>query len=182
MASPLVKMNAKVAPQERKQIQKVNKKTIKNNTMPLSLSKVYVHIIFSTKHRVNLIDDQIEDNLFEYIGGICKELECNPIQVGGYRNHVHILCTLSRKIAQMDLLEAVKKGSSKWVKTKGTKYRNFYWQRGYGIFSVNPKKIDIVSRYILNQKTHHEKKTFQVEYVSFLNAYNMEYDERYIWD
>ena len=77
--------------------------------MPQSLSKVYVHITFSTKNRVNRIDDKIETPLFEYIGGVCKQMECNPIKVGGHENHIHILCLLSRKIAQMTLLENIKK-------------------------------------------------------------------------
>jgi REP element-mobilizing transposase RayT len=80
--------------------------------MPQSLSKVYVHIIFSTKNRQNLIDDGIENSLYEYLGGICKGLECNPVKVGGHRNHVHLLCLLSRKVSQMRLLEEVKKQSS----------------------------------------------------------------------
>jgi len=110
--------------------------------MPQSLSKVYVHIIFSTKNRQNLIDDSIEASLYEYLGGICKGLECNPVKVGGHKNHVHVLCLLSRKVAQMKLLEEIKKQSSKWIKTKGQAYSNFYWQDGYGIFSINPTEID----------------------------------------
>ncbi|MFW5656657.1 MAG: IS200/IS605 family transposase, partial [Bacteroidota bacterium] len=112
--------------------------------MPQSLSKVYVHITFSTKHIQSLIDETIEDRLFEYIGGICKGLESNPIQVGGHKNHIHILCLLSKKITQIKLLEEIKKQSSKWIKTVDEKYKNFYWQDGYAIFSVNPKKIDVV--------------------------------------
>ena len=81
--------------------------------MAQSLSKVYVHITFSTKHRKNLITESIEKSLFDYIGGICKGLECNPIKVGAYQNHVHILCMLSKKITQIRLLEEVKKRSSK---------------------------------------------------------------------
>ena len=155
----------------------------KNKTkMGQSLSRVYVHITFSTKHRTRLIDKQIEVSLFEYLGGICKGLECNPIQVGGYQNHVHILCLLSKKIAQMKLLEEVKKQSSKWIKTKGAKYSNFYWQNGYGIFSVNPAEIDVVVRYIKNQEQHHRKKTFKEEFRAFLNKYKVEFDEKYIWD
>ena len=152
--------------------------------MPQSLSRIYTHIIFSTKHRVKFIDDAIEASLFDYLGGTCKKFESNPIRVGGYRDHVHILCQLSRKIAAMKLVEEVKKSSSKWIKTQGEQYENFYWQNGYGIFSVNPKKIDIVERYIRNQKAHHERKsnTFKKEYVSYLNAYQIEYDERYVWD
>ncbi len=150
--------------------------------MPQSLSKVYVHITFSTKHRKNQIDDEIENPLFEYIGGICKRMECNPVKVGGHQNHIHILGLLSRKVAQMTLLENVKKSSSKWIKTKGEKYSDFYWQDGYGIFSVNPAEIDVVINYIKNQKEHHKKRNFQDEYRAFLKKYNVEYDERYVWD
>ncbi|MEX0904832.1 MAG: IS200/IS605 family transposase [Balneolaceae bacterium] len=150
--------------------------------MPQSLSRVYTHIIFSTKDRRNLIDDAIQNNLFDYLGGICKGLECNPVQVGGYRNHVHILCTLSRKITQMSLLEELKKQSSKWIKTRNRKYADFYWQRGYGIFSVNPAETGVVIEYIKNQEEHHRTKTFKEEYRAFLKKYNVDYDERYVWD
>jgi REP element-mobilizing transposase RayT len=129
-----------------------------------------------------MIDEAIEEELFKYIGGICKNLECNPIKVGGYRDHIHILCVLSRKIALMKLLEEIKSHSSIWIKTKGDQYKNFYWQRGYGSFSVNPAEIDVVIRYIENQAEHHKKKTFQDEYIAFLKKYNAEYDERYLWD
>jgi REP element-mobilizing transposase RayT len=150
--------------------------------MPQSIAYNYLHITFSTKYREPLIDEAIEEELFKYIGGICKNLECNPIKVGGYRDHIHILCVLSRKIALMKLLEEIKSHSSKWIKTKGDKYKNFYWQRGYGSFSVNPAEIDVVVRYIENQAEHHKKKTFQEEYVAFLKKYNAEYDVRYLWD
>jgi len=150
--------------------------------MPQSLSKVYVHITFSTKNRVNLISPEIEPDLYQYIGGICKTLDCNPIQVGGYRNHIHILCTLSRLITQARLLEEIKKSYSKWMKTRGSKFKNFYWQRGYGIFSVNPSQIDVVKTYIQNQEEHHRIKTFQEEYRAFLQKYGVEYDESYVWD
>jgi REP element-mobilizing transposase RayT len=150
--------------------------------MPQSIAYNYLHITFSTKYRVPIIDEAIEEELFKYIGGICKNLECNPIKVGGYRDHIHILCVLSRKIALMNLLEEIKSHSSKWIKTKGDKYKNFYWQRGYGSFSVNPAEIDVVVRYIENQAEHHKKKTFQDEYIAFLKKYNAEYDERYLWD
>jgi len=150
--------------------------------MAQSLSKVYVHITFSTKKRVQLIDDNINEELWNYLGGICKELECNPVRVGGHYDHVHICCLLSRKITQMKLLEEVKKGSSKWIKTKGEQYKKFYWQDGYGIFSVNPSEIDKVVDYIDNQRSHHKKRTFQQELLAFLKKYKIEYDEKYLWD
>ena len=150
--------------------------------MPQSLSKVYVHIIFGTKNRQNLIDDSIENSLYEYLGGICKVLDCNPVKVGGHKNHVHLLCLLSRKVAQMKLLEEIKKQSSKWIKTKGQAYSNFYWQDGYGIFSINPTETDKVIDYIQLQQEHHKHKSFQDEFRAFLKKYKVEYDERYVWD
>lgn len=150
--------------------------------MPQSLYKVYVHLVFSTKRRYPFIDDNLKEKLWAYLGGICKGLECNPIQIGGHDDHVHILCLLSKKITQMKLVEEVKKQSSKWVKTLDSRYANFYWQDGYGIFSVNPSQLDIVIKYIKNQEEHHRKKTFKKELLAFLNKYNVEYDERYLWD
>ena len=150
--------------------------------MPQSLVKNYIHITFSTKNRQPLIDDKIEDELFKYLGGICENLECNPIIVGGYKNHVHILCLLSRKIALMKLIEVLKSHSSKWIKTKGTNYLKFYWQSGYGGFSVNPNQIDVVKNYILNQKDHHNNKTFKEEYLELLVENEIDYNAKYVWD
>jgi len=150
--------------------------------MPQSLTKVFVHITFSTKHRQPFIDNEIERELWDYLGGVCKALECNPIRVGGHNDHVYICCLLSKKITQIKLLEEVKKQSSKWIKTKGEQYENFYWQDGYGIFSVNPYELDVVIKYIDNQHEHHTSRTFQEELVAFLKKYNVEYDERYLWD
>jgi REP element-mobilizing transposase RayT len=89
---------------------------------------------------------------------------------------------LSKKIAQMRLVEEVKKQSSKWIKTIDSRYAQFYWQDGYGIFSVNYSQIDTVIAYIKNQEKHHQKRRFQEELIAFLKKYNMEYDERYLWD
>lgn len=150
--------------------------------MPQSLTKVYVHLVFSTKYREPIIGDDVKDELYAYLGGICQALECNPVQVGGYYDHIHILCILSKKVALMKLLEEVKKSSSKWIKTRGQAYRNFYWQDGYGAFSVNPSQIEVVVRYIQNQYTHHQKITFQDECRGIYQKYEMAYDERYVWD
>ena len=150
--------------------------------MGQSLVKNYLHIVFSTKHRQEVIHPPVEEELYAYLGGICNSLECPPIKVGGYTDHIHILCMLSKKIALIKLLEDLKSDSSKWIKTKGDSYKNFYWQDGYGAFSVNPSEVDRVIGYIANQKEHHCKKTFQDEYRAFLKKYNVEYDERYVWD
>ena len=149
--------------------------------MGQSLVKNYLHIVFSTKHREHSIHQEIEDELHSYLGGICNKLDCQVIKVGGFTNHVHILCMLSKKITLMKLMEELKSHSSKWIKTKGDNYANFYWQDGYGAFSVNPSEVDVVIKYIENQKEHHRKKTFKEEYVAFLKKYEVEYDEKYVW-
>jgi REP element-mobilizing transposase RayT len=150
--------------------------------MGQSLVKNYIHIVFSTKHRKPLINAFIEDELHRYLGGICNKLECHIIKVGGYTDHIHILCMLSKKLALVKLVEELKSHSSKWIKTKGDDYSNFYWQDGYGAFSVNPAEINVVSKYIENQHAHHSKKTFKEEYVAFLKKYDVDFDERYVWD
>ena len=150
--------------------------------MGQSLVKNYIHLVFSTKHRQPLIHQPVESELHSYLGGICNHLDCQVIKVGGYTDHIHILCLLSKKIALIKLLEELKSHSSKWMKTKGDEYSNFYWQDGYGAFSVNPAEVDIVQAYISNQHEHHRKKTFQEEYRAFLEKYKIDYDERYVWD
>ncbi|WP_018622351.1 IS200/IS605 family transposase [Spirosoma luteum] len=150
--------------------------------MGQSLVQNYIHLVFSTKHRQPFIQPPVEQELHSYLGGICNKLECQPIKVGGYIDHIHILCKLSKKIALMKLVEEVKSHSSKWIMTKGEDYHNFYWQDGYGAFSVNPSQVDTVIAYIINQHEHHSKKSFQDEYRAFLKKYTVEYDERYVWD
>lgn len=141
-----------------------------------------MHIVFSTKHRQPFIQAPFEDELHAYLAGICNKLECQPIKIGGYTDHVHILCMLSKKIALMKLVEEIKSHSSKWVKTLDASLASFYWQDGYGAFSVNPSEIEKVITYIANQHQHHSRKSFQDEYRVFLKKYKVEYDERYVWD
>ncbi|TXD76535.1 IS200/IS605 family transposase [Algoriphagus ratkowskyi] len=149
--------------------------------MGQSLVKNYVHIIFSTRNRQPYIIQEYEDELFKYLGGVCKAHECTPIQVGGHLDHVHILCLLSKRMTIADLLEEVKTDSSKWMKKRANELRDFYWQDGYGAFSVNPSQVDTVTDYIKNQREHHQRKSFQDEYRAFLKKYKVDYDERYVW-
>ena len=150
--------------------------------MPQSLVKNYIHITFSTKDRHPFIDNYIKEELFNYLGGTCKKLESYPVIIGGEKDHVHLLVLLSRKMALMKLVELLKTHSSKWIKLKSNSYQKFYWQKGYGGFSVNPTEIEIVKDYILNQEAHHKNISFQDEYRIFLKKYNIEYDEKYVWD
>ncbi|MCL1920343.1 MAG: IS200/IS605 family transposase [Kiritimatiellaeota bacterium] len=150
--------------------------------MPQSLTNVYVHIVFSTKNRCPLIDDSVRQTLWAYIGGICRTLECFAFRVGGTSDHIHICCLLSKKVTQVELLQEVKRKSSLWMKTQGARYADFYWQDGYGVFSVSPPETGKVAEYIDNQHEHHKTRTFQEEFLAFLKKYGVEYDERYLWD
>ena len=150
--------------------------------MPQSLSCNYLHLVFSTKHRQPYIDVNIEADLHAYLGGICHEMDCLPIKIGGYIDHVHLLVNLSRKYALMKVMEEVKGHSSKWAKTKGEQYANFYWQNGYGAFSVSPSHLDAVVNYIANQHQHHKTISFQDECRGLYKKFNLDYDERYVWD
>ena len=150
--------------------------------MGQSLVRMYIHLVFSTKYRLPLIDNEIEQSLHSYLGGICKTLECTPVQIGGYVDHVHVLCVLSKKLTLIKLLEVLKSHSSKWIKTKGEKYKNFYWQDGYGAFSISEEDVANVVRYISHQHEHHHKKSFQEEYRELLRELGIEWDERYVWD
>ncbi len=150
--------------------------------MSQSLVKNYIHIVFSTKYRQPLIRAPYEEELHAYLGGICNNLDCQPIKIGGYTDHVHILCLLSKKITLIKLLEELKSHSSKWMKTKDQSLNNFYWQDGYGAFSINSSEVETVTTYIANQHEHHNRMTFQDEYRAFLKKYKVPYDERYAWD
>lgn len=150
--------------------------------MPQSLAKVYLHIVFSTKNRQPLISPDIENELHKYIGGILTGVNCPPIKIYGTEDHVHILCLLSRTITMSKLLEEIKKASSKWIKSKDEKFKKFYWQNGYGVFSVSQSNVKEVESYIERQKEHHKRYSFQEEFIKLLKKYRIEYDERYIWD
>jgi putative transposase len=150
--------------------------------MAQSLANVLIHIIFSTKNRFPFIKANIENELYPYLASICKACKSSAHQIGGTEDHVHIVCSLSRTIAIADLLEKIKKSSSKWIKTKGSGYTRFAWQNGYGAFSIGQSQLPVVKRYIAGQKEHHRKKTFQEEFREFLQKYQIQFDERYVWD
>ena len=150
--------------------------------MGQSIMRNYLHISFSTKHRQPFITESVEPDLHNYLGGVCNKLDCQPLIVGGYYDHVHILCMLSKKIAAVKLLEEIKSHSSRWMKTKGSEFEQFYWQDGYGAFAVSFSNVDAVKAYLANQESHHRVQTFQDEFREILRRHEMEWDERYVWD
>ncbi len=150
--------------------------------MPQSLSKILVHLIFSTKGRERRIRPPVEDELWRYMASVCEGCGCHAYRVGGTEDHAHILFNLSRTREPANLVEQVKKASSKWIKTKGLEYRAFAWQNGYGAFSIGQFQFSTVLRYIDGQQAHHKRRGFQDEFLDFLRRYEVEYDERYVWD
>jgi REP element-mobilizing transposase RayT len=150
--------------------------------MPQSLSKVFIHIVFSTKDRQPLLDPEIRPRMHAYLATVCRDCECEAYRVGGVADHVHLAVRLGRTISQSELLEKIKKSSSAWIKTQGDQYASFFWQAGYGCFSVGYSQLDELVRYIEKQELHHRTKTFQEEYRELLRKYRVDFDERYVWD
>lgn len=150
--------------------------------MPQSLAKMTIHLTFSTKDRRPLIVPVVREKLCEYLGGILRGLDCPSICIGAMGDHVHVLFILSRKQPLAGVIEEVKKSSSKWIKGQGEAMADFYWQRGYGAFSVSQSGIAETKTYIASQEEHHRRVTFQDEFRAFLTRHEIDYDERYVWD
>jgi len=150
--------------------------------MPQSLSQLYAHLIFSTKDRYPFLTDDIRDRVHAYLATVLRDMGAPFVVVGGVADHVHLLFDMGRIHAAKDFVEQVKRESSKFVKTLRPNLEQFYWQRGYGIFSVSPTHRIDVETYIAKQAEHHRVKSFQIEYREFLDRYAIQYDERYVWE
>ena len=149
--------------------------------MPQSLSMNLVHLIYSTKHRDASLTPAIRSKLYAYQAGILQEWNSPAIVIGGAFDHVHALFVLSNN-ALCKVVEEVKKGSSKWIKTQGAVFAALCWQNGYGAFPVSESQVEHVRRYIEQQEAHHRTMTFQEEFRVFLSRHRLECDERYVWD
>ena len=151
--------------------------------MAQSLSSVYIHVIFSTKNRVAwLVDLNLRSEMHAYLAKVFHEHGAFPLLVGGVGDHVHALCRLPATLGYAKVIGEVKRSSSKWAKMRDTALGGFYWQNGYGTFSVSFSNVARVKRYILDQERHHETLTFQDEFRRFLDRHGVAYDERYVWD
>lgn len=150
--------------------------------MPQSLFKILVHVVFSTKNRVDLIAPEIESDLFGYIHGIIENNDSKLIIANGTANHVHLLLSLGKKTDIPVLVGDIKRSSSSWIKKQNLSYNNFYWQKGYGAFSIGQSQVGTITNYIKNQKVHHQKHDYESEFRAWLAKYEIDFDERYVWD
>jgi REP element-mobilizing transposase RayT len=150
--------------------------------MPQSLSRVLTHLVFSMKNREPVLTPEIRTELHPYLAGTLDNIDCPSLRVGGVADHVHLFFGLSRTRTIAEVVETVKTSSSKWIKTKGPEFSGFYWQSGYGAFSVSQSDADTVVNYVANQEQHHRKMTFQDEYRKLLEKYRVNFDEKYVWD
>lgn len=147
--------------------------------MAQSLTKIYIHLIFHTKE--GTVKREHLQELWNYLSGIARSQNSFVVKTGGEPDHVHMLCTLPKQLSVPELVEEIKKGSSRWIKEKGRDYQHFTWQRGYAVFSVSQSQVDNVSRYIDNQYEHHKKQSFQDEYIEWLQRYETNYDPKYLF-
>lgn len=150
--------------------------------MGQSLVKNLIHLVYSTQGRNLWIPESVQQGLWAYQQGIFEEWDSPALIIGGVEDHVHALFSLSKNHALKKIVEEVKKGSSKWMKDEGTGNQNFYWQNGYGAFSVSVSNVAEVKRYIANQAEHHRQITFQDELRALFRKHRIEFDERYVWD
>ena len=150
--------------------------------MSSSLTKLYAHLIFSTKDRQGLIDESIRTSVHGCLASIIRAMNSPYVVVGGVEDHVHILFDIGKIYAPCELVKEVKVESSKFVKTLGKQYRDFFWQRGYGMFSVGPTQRKQAEAYVRGQAEHHRTRSYKDEFRGFQHKYEIEYDEQYVWD
>jgi putative transposase len=141
---------------------------------------LHYHIIFSTKDRIPMIDHNWRDRLHSYLGGIVRNLDGTPEAIGGVADHVHLLIGLRATKAVADVVRDLKAVSSRWVHDE-MHVSKFQWQEGYAAFTVSPSQREHVRGYVLSQEEHHRQRTFQDEYVEFLERAGVRYEPRFLW-
>lgn len=147
-----------------------------------TFSQIYIQIVFAVNGRSNLLQEPWREEVFKYMSGIIKRKNQKPIIVNGVSNHVHLFVGLKPSMSVSDMVRDVKNNSTNFINDRKWISRKFSWQEGFGSFSYSHSQIDQVYQYILNQKEHHRKKTFKEEYLDFLRKFEIEYDEKYLFE
>ncbi|MEP7339271.1 MAG: IS200/IS605 family transposase, partial [Acidobacteriota bacterium] len=148
--------------------------------MANTYTSLHYHVIFSTKNRVAYLKPEIEQRVWAYIGGVARKHKMTALQIGGFDDHIHALVMAPPMIAPSQIAQYLKGDSSKWIYETFPELRDFAWQEGYGAFTVSKSNLETVVAYIQKQREHHQKITFQAEYLDFLQKHGVEYDERYV--
>ena len=150
--------------------------------MANTYTQLNVQTVFTVKGRGNILTSHFRAQLFEYIAGILRNNKQFPLAINGYKDHVHIFFELNPDSSLSSVLELVKSNSSKWINSNHLVMGRFEWQRGYGGFTYSRSQRNNVIQYILNQENHHTSQTFREEYLEILRKFEMEYDERYLFE
>jgi putative transposase len=150
--------------------------------MANTYTQIYIHVVFSVKFRQYLIQKEWSDELHKYICGIVNGKDQKVFAIGGMPDHIHILINLKPNINISDLVRDIKANSTKWINDKGIVKGKFQWQAGFGAFSISKSQLDIIINYINNQEKHHQKKKFKEEYMDLLQEYEIEFDEKYLFE
>ncbi len=147
--------------------------------MSHSYAQNHVHLVFSTKKRLKLIPESFQPRLWAYIAGICKYNSMLAFAVGGMPDHLHVLFRLPPTLPLIRAVTLIKTNSSKWLRKQGLR---FAWQEGYGAFSVSSSHVSRVIAYIDNQEKHHQKFTYEDEFIAMLKKHRIPYDPEHVFD
>ena len=147
-----------------------------------TFSQIYIQVVFAVKGRENLLQKPRRDEVFKYMSGIIREKGQKPIIVNGVEDHVHLFIGLKPSMCLSDLVRDVKNNTTNFINDKKFTKKKFFWQEGFGAFSYSHSHIDNVYKYILNQEEHHRKQTFKAEYLEYLEKFEIEHDEKYLFE
>ena len=150
--------------------------------MAQTFSNLLFHVVFSTRYRKPYLDAELKPQILASLGGIVRELEGKALMINGAADHIHMLVALPPTISIAEALRVIKTNSSRWVHEKWSLRRSFAWQAGYAAFSISQSNVAQVIRYMVDQEKHHQKVSFQAEFISYLKKHGISYDERYIWE
>jgi len=150
--------------------------------MATTFSRLYTHIVFSTKRREPLLTDTIRPKVWGYMRGIVDTLGCELLIANGWVEHAHLLVVRKPKVSESDLVRVVKSNSSRWIRESGPECTRFGWQDGFAAFSVSHSRINEARGYVANQESRHQRVSYEEEFLAILKKHDIAYDPKYVWD
>lgn len=145
-------------------------------------ASIYYHIVFATQGRVPALGEQIRPRLWDYMGGILRNIRCHPVIVGGHAEHAHVVVSAHQDLAPSKLVATVKANSSRWLHETYPDLAEICWQRGGSVYTLHHGLVERARQYVSRQEEHHREQSFEEEYRAFLRRHGVVIDERYIWD